>query len=61
MTSEVAADLYGFDLPYLQTIADQVGPTVERIATPVSPEEVPRRTMCHTFVEAEHALEPASA
>jgi len=61
MTSENAAALYGFDLPFLQTIADKVGPTVQRIATPVSPEEVPRQTMCHTFVEAEYALQRSSA
>jgi predicted TIM-barrel fold metal-dependent hydrolase len=61
MTSENAADLYGFDLPFLQTIADEIGPTVEEVATPVSPEEVPRSTMCHTFVEAEYALQASSA
>ena len=61
MTSEVAANLYNFDLPFLQTVADRIGPTVQRIATPVSADEVPRRTMCHTFVEAEHALAAASA
>jgi predicted TIM-barrel fold metal-dependent hydrolase len=53
MTSEVAARLYGFDLGFLQTIADRVGPTVERIATPVSDDEVPRHAMNQTFREAE--------
>lgn len=60
MTSGIAARLYGFDLDLLQPIADRVGPTVGEIATPVADDEVPRHTMCHTFVEAEMRLEAAS-
>ena len=56
MTSGVAAGVYGFDLAFLQTVADRIGPTVERIATPVAADEIPRHTMCHTFVEAEQRL-----
>jgi predicted TIM-barrel fold metal-dependent hydrolase len=36
-----AAELYGADLEFLQTVADRVGPTPEEVATPVRPEEVP--------------------
>jgi Amidohydrolase len=61
MTSGVAARVYGFDLEFLQTVADRVGPTVERIATPVADDEIPRHTMCHTFVEAEQRIAAASA
>jgi hypothetical protein len=53
MTSEVAARLYGFDLGFLQTVANRVGPTAERVATPVSDDEVPRHAMNQTFREAE--------
>jgi predicted TIM-barrel fold metal-dependent hydrolase len=40
-TSGNAADLYGADLDLLQGFADRVGPTVEEVATPVRPEEIP--------------------
>ena len=36
-----AADVYGADLEFLQRVADVVGPTVEEIASPLLPEEVP--------------------
>ena len=36
-----AAELYGADLAYLQTVADRVGPTVEDVATPLREDEVP--------------------
>lgn len=36
-----AADLYGADLDFLQTVADRAGPTVEELATPLRPEEIP--------------------
>jgi predicted TIM-barrel fold metal-dependent hydrolase len=49
MTSRSAADVYGFDLEYLQTVADEIGPTVEEIATPVAPEEFPEETMSLTI------------
>jgi predicted TIM-barrel fold metal-dependent hydrolase len=49
MTSTVAASVYGFDLDYLQTIADGIGPTVHRVATPVPTDEIPSGTMCPTF------------
>ena len=61
MTSEVAASVYGFDLALLQGIADRIGPSVERIATKVIPDEVPRNTMNPTFVEAERMLIHAQA
>jgi predicted TIM-barrel fold metal-dependent hydrolase len=36
-----AAALYGADLDQLQRVADEVGPTVEEIATPLQPDEIP--------------------
>jgi hypothetical protein len=36
-----AADLYGADLEFLQGVADVVGPTVEEVATPLQPDEIP--------------------
>jgi predicted TIM-barrel fold metal-dependent hydrolase len=56
MTSLNAARLYGLDLDFLQTVADEIGPTVEEIARPVRPEEIPSNTMCPTFVDAEARL-----
>jgi predicted TIM-barrel fold metal-dependent hydrolase len=44
-----AAKVYGFDLPFLQTVADKFGPTVERLTVPVSPEEIPIANVCPTF------------
>ena len=52
MTSTNAASVYGFDLDKLQTIADEIGPTVEEIATPVTPDELPRSSLCHTISNA---------
>jgi predicted TIM-barrel fold metal-dependent hydrolase len=52
MTSLNAARLYGFDLEQLQPIADVIGPTVEHIATPVRPEELPPMALCHTIANA---------
>ena len=36
MTSLNAAHMYDFDLDRLQVIADEIGPTVGEVATPVS-------------------------
>lgn len=36
-----AAELYGADLDFLQTIADRVGPTPEELATPLTKDEIP--------------------
>ena len=56
MTSENAAQVYGFDLAALQRIADTIGWTVHQVAKPVSLHEIPRHTMCETFGEAiQHA------
>ena len=52
MTSLNAAKLYGFDVAELQKIADRVGPTVEEVATPVRPEELPDISFSHTVGEA---------
>lgn len=52
MTSINAARVYGFDLDALQKIADRVGPTVEELATPVAPEELPAKSFSFTVGEA---------
>jgi predicted TIM-barrel fold metal-dependent hydrolase len=57
MTSLNAARAYGFDLGFLQGIADRIGPTVEQIAAPVSEDLLPRDTRSMTISDA---LEPLS-
>ena len=52
MTSLNAAEVYGFDLGFLQGIADKIGPTPEEVATPVSPEELPASSMSVCILEA---------
>jgi predicted TIM-barrel fold metal-dependent hydrolase len=47
-----AADLYGGDLAFLQSVADRVGPTVEEIATPLRAEEMPADPNFGMLVEA---------
>jgi hypothetical protein len=51
MTSLNAAELYDFDLDQLQRIADEIGPTVEEVATPVAAEEFPAATLSITLAE----------
>ena len=54
MTSLNAAELYGFDLVQLQQIADEIGPSVEEVATPVSADEFPSVTMSITLTESKY-------
>ncbi len=49
MTSLNAADVYGFDLDYLQTIADKIGPTPEELRKPVTSDEFPDFSMSITI------------
>jgi hypothetical protein len=47
-----AADVYGFDLDALQLIADEIGPTMSEIKTPLGADEWPRypeETACGVF------------
>ena len=47
-----AADVYQFDLDRLQPIADQIGPTLDELTTPLLPEEwpnYPEQTCCTLF------------
>ena len=60
MTSLSAANAYEFDLDYLQTIADKIGPTPEEIATPPSADELPPSSMCQAVVDAIHSLAGAA-
>jgi hypothetical protein len=57
MTSTSAADVYGLDLDFLQTIADEIGPSVEEVATPVSAEELPHESMSATVMAARAAAQ----
>jgi len=50
--AETAAGVYHADLPYLATIADRVGPTVEEVATPLRTEEMPADPNFAMIVEA---------
>ena len=56
MTSTAAAHIYGLDLGFLQSVADEIGPTVQEIAKPVPAEEIPKNSMCHTFIDAADPL-----
>ena len=50
-----AAEVYGFDLEELQSIADRIGPTRGEIRTPLRADEVPRfpqDTRCTIFGHA---------
>ena len=58
ITSENAAEVYGFDLDTLRPIAEAIGWSVGEVAMPVSLSEIPRHTMCETFNDA---LERAAA
>ena len=53
-----AAKVYGFDLDVLQAIADEIGPTVDEIRTPLGAAEwpsYPEETSCSVFRGAPHA------
>jgi predicted TIM-barrel fold metal-dependent hydrolase len=55
MLAQNSIDLYGFDLPLLQQVADRIGPTVAEVDVPLSDDEVPRfpdESMCPTFAAA---------
>jgi len=52
MTSELAADVYGFDLVELQKVADRIGPTETEMSTPLDSKEVheySETTRCQIF------------
>ena len=51
-----AAGLYGADLELLQRVADRIGPTVEEIATPLQPDEMPADPNFHLQVMAGQSL-----
>jgi predicted TIM-barrel fold metal-dependent hydrolase len=55
MTSLNAAQAYGFDLEFLQGIAERIGPTVSEVATPVPADQIPLDTRGMTIFDA---LEP---
>jgi hypothetical protein len=49
MTSETAAEVYGFDLDRLQAVADRVGPKLDELVTPAVPAPA-------TYSETDYAL-----
>jgi predicted TIM-barrel fold metal-dependent hydrolase len=52
MLTDNAVQVYGFDLPALQKVADRIGPTVAEVNVPLSAEETPSfpdESMCPTF------------
>jgi predicted TIM-barrel fold metal-dependent hydrolase len=49
MVETNAARLYGFDLDALRPLADRVGPTVDEVSRPISPDEYPPNTGCAAF------------
>jgi hypothetical protein len=59
-----AADLYGFDMTALQTIADRIGPTMQEIKTPLPPEDrpnYPADTRCTVFMDVAAMLESTAS
>jgi predicted TIM-barrel fold metal-dependent hydrolase len=61
ITSGNAADVYDFDLDFLQGIADKIGPTPEDLTKPVSVEELPEVSQCFPIAEAIATLAGTSA
>jgi predicted TIM-barrel fold metal-dependent hydrolase len=59
MTSENTAQVYGFDLERLQTIADKIGPTPDELQRPVTAEELPDMAMCPAIGEAIATFDPS--
>jgi hypothetical protein len=51
MVGETAASVYGFDLGFLQPIADRVGPTVEEVSIPLAEDRprIPEDTVAYNF------------
>lgn len=50
MVCDNAAQVYGFDVAYLQTVADRIGPSVSEVATPLEREpEFPHESACSAF------------
>src|SRR5262249_1514123 len=51
MTSGNAAEMYGFDLAFLDGLAERIGPTVEELAVQPLAEEVPANPFSGTLLE----------
>jgi hypothetical protein len=50
-----AAAFYGFDFEQLREIGDRIGPRVDDVAQPITPEQYPSDSTCNAF-EREPAL-----
>ena len=49
MLETTAAHVYGFDLPALQKIGDEIGPTVAAVDVPLDPADYPADSTCNAF------------
>ena len=53
MVGRNAADVYGFDWPLLDTLADRHGPTVAEVAEPLDRDDIPDESLrCPAFAAA---------
>ena len=53
MVGANAADVYGFDWELLEVLADQYGPTVDEVATPLPADDIPDESLrCPAFAAA---------
>jgi predicted TIM-barrel fold metal-dependent hydrolase len=53
MVETNAAELFGFDLDALRPLADRVGPTVDEVRRPLSPDDYPKDSTCNAFDTAQ--------
>jgi predicted TIM-barrel fold metal-dependent hydrolase len=61
ITSENAAEVFGFDLDKLQVLADRIGPTPEEVAVQPAADELPAHSMNAAIMEAHATLDHAAA
>jgi hypothetical protein len=53
MVGQTAAEVYGFDWDFLESVRDKIGPSVEEFMRPLEPVEwpsVPGETVTHVFM-----------